>query len=33
MMCQESATEWISQWQGKTEIGDTNVTHELRKCK
>lgn len=31
MIVRESATERIWQWQGRTKIGDKNVTHELRK--
>ncbi len=31
MIFRESATEWIWQWQGKTKVGDTIVTHELGK--
>ena len=33
MTFQESATEWIWQWPGKTKIGDKNVTREYRKSK
>jgi hypothetical protein len=29
----EAATEWVWQWQGKTKIGNREVTHELRKSK
>jgi len=33
MIFQEAPSEWIWTWQGKTKIGDKNVTHELRKSK
>ena len=33
MIFQEAPSEWIWTWQGKTKIGDKQVTHELRKSK
>jgi hypothetical protein len=33
MIFQEAPNEWIWTWQGKTKIGDKQVTHELRKSK
>lgn len=29
----EARAEWVWQWQGKTKIGNREVTHELRKSK
>jgi hypothetical protein len=33
MIFQEAPSEWVWTWQGKTKIGDKQVTHELRKSK
>ena len=33
MIFQEAPSEWVWTWQGKTKIGDKQVTHERRKSK